>query len=750
MSVTAEADKAPAVSQVSPSGWYGVEECVPVFGRGLRTVRGILAGVAPQLRRPVPGQAGRPRYLYHYTAHPALLADYRARVPSAPEAVAADHVAVDAPAPAAAEGSGVESAGAGTAPDDLEIARLRLRAVNEYNARRALMSEQQAARETVADWRLPRRAKVLLQERLPRNYRRKIHDQVEVGGFSASTLRAWASRLATGEGDFLCLAPGRKCAHASAQVEIPPALLDVVAVAAVSTSRMSIVSALDYARRHWQGEFPKASVATWRRRILSRDPAKVAATLGKRGNAAFARDHSPDIERDWAKLRFNQLWQIDDVTEDFYAHSAAQPGRLIRPFAYAIIRVSTRQWVAAVTSETPITGAQVRSLVGLAMASKSGGIPEEFTFEWGTVACDEYLHGLLTDLGVKVHRPLMDGGKTHAGAFSDRGTGHWQSKAVEERAFRTHHNILAQVPGQTGPDERHTAPANLETIKRQAMAEAKAGRPIILPGPRDWPGLIFGAFEAHNNRPTSALPLIMDDQGAQRHMSPNECAQWRVMEPLKVLPETALPLFFVRGEVVKVTRNGVRLNEYTYGRFDPDLQKLQGKSVLVFAMREYPHLAYIQELGRCVEVDAKALPDGIGGEFERKMHCDKAKRSKYQQMVDSALASGVPLIASMTWVCRNATPARAVAQADAQTLSARAAGMKTAAEDAEAVRKLLEQRFDAPSAPVQSPSVSDPAARPRRRGLLAREDELQAELAVLGGGRPAGVGDPVEKWEQLV
>lgn len=690
-------------------GWYSFDDIIAARGcgpSGARTLRRDLAAVSPAAirREPDPGRPGRPRKLYHYTALPDLVAAHGLR------SVAPDPVADPEPA------------GGTIAPDDLALARLRLKVVLEYQALAKSLPRSLAAKslsQKIA--RKPLHDTVHVDERLPGGHIRKAARAAVIARACPSTIREW-ERLYKVSG-LPGLAPARKERTGAPRKEIPPELLDFVHALSVSTERADVTKALTLARQKWPGEFPKASVRTWQRRISERDPEGVCETLGKLGTSAYQKDHSPDCDRDYSGMRLNQLWQLDDITEDFYGHSS-DARKLIRPYVYAVIRVPSRRWICGVACETPIVQDKVRSLLGLAFASDSGGIPEEITFERGAIACDDYLAGLLADLGVKVHRTSMDGGQTHPAALPDRGIGHFQGKGVIESNIRLHHEHAWTMPGGTGPDERSTAKQNLETLKAEALRRKANGEFLLLPTPEQWSASIYQAFETHNERPHGSLPEIVDpDTAAIRRMTPNEFEQHRKTEPFRVMDQRLLPLFFRRGLSVPVTKNGFRMNDTWYGRFDPDLEPFAGRRVMAYALKDLPDAAYVVELGRCVD-RFSAEPYGTeDGNIGRKRSADKRKRSKYEDLISRAMSQEGPITIESVKFMRNPIPARARESVCPDPLLARAREIAAGGDRLREERRKRDARFDAVGAPEAKPA--------RGRGILARTGDYADQLAVL-------------------
>ena len=729
----------PQPSLCDPSAWFTFDAARGILGCGTRTARKLLKPVARELTRPLYSENGRPSTLYHYSAHPALTAEYRAKAAGTPDPVQRIILGPDQTEQVAPQESPRV-----IAAEDLAVGRLRAQAVREYHERKRVMQETKAAAETCLDWKnRPRLTTVETVERISeaRGTQRRYAKHVQVGGFAISTLRLWAGTFVRAESNLpgsgiVALAPAQKGVIHKDKIHIPDELLNMVHAFAVSTARADIVKAVAEGRKHWPGEFPEVSIDTWRRRILERDPARAFDTLGKRGIAAFEREHVPDIQVNWSELRYNQRFEIDDAVEDFYIH-CSDHNVLVRPYIYAISRTSTRQWVAVLTCEAPITQDQVRSLCGLTFASADGGIPEEMAFENGAVALDAYLRGLLEkDLGIKVHVAGMDQGKVHAHALADRGSGRFQQKAIHERMIGARHEILWQAPGQTGGEERHTGHANLDNIRREALARVKAGEPLILWTPEQWRLKSIEACKIHNSTPHSSMPEILVDPVTmeKRHMTPDEYAAHKVGDPVKVLDERLLPMFFRRGLIVPVTRNGITVSGMTYGRFDPDLQKRAGESVTIFTLREAPDLIYVEDLARCIEVDQKISVGDNGEVFERKRGISKARRSQYEQMVKASIETGGSAIRDATWVGMDPVRARrsrtTVAPAN---LLAKASTIKDAVGISKVVQAAENGRFELPS---EAPSNPATTTRPRR-GLLAREEDLTADLVTFGMGQPA-------------
>ena len=694
------------------------------LGVSRRQAQRMLGDAAPGLVRTEKTTGGRPRQLVHVSAHPKLLAEFCLQDRGIPSVGR-----VSDPAPM-------------LAPDDLAVAMLRARAVEEYRAILHAGSEARAAAVTCADWAAaPRREIVRLDERMPGGRKGRTEQVVQVGPFCARTLRRWHS-LYKDNLNIAVLAPERKDragrpryagdGDTAPEKRIPDQLLDMIQALACSTARADLRKAIAKTREMWPGDWPAVSYQTIRSRIRERDPAKFCDALGKSGISRFRMEHSPDCERDYSNLRYNQVWQLDDVTLDFYGHSS-DLRKLLRPFAYAIIRVSTREWICAVTCETPITQDQVRSLLGLAMADPAGGVPEEITFERGSVACDDYLRALLETLGIKVSRTSMDGGTVAPGMLADRAKGHFQGKAVcESNIKRAFHDTNWDRMAQVGTEERHTAPARNDTLIRYASACVRAGLPPILPTAGEWQAMVFAGLEKANHTPHGGLPELVDvgrvSDSAQtsienlvRHMTPAEKAAQLKSETVRVMDERLLPLFFERGLLIPVTRNGIRVQNGSYGRFDEELQKLAGTSVMVFAQALIPDVVYIKEIGRCVDLYSKPAYGAGEDDIQKKRGIERGKRNQFEALLARAMAAGRQINADAVKFTSNPVPDRVREMIAPAALLERADAIVVA-------REVHGDRRAAQNARFNMDAVAG-------RGLLARAEGLREEVLVLHIGR---------------
>lgn len=692
----------PTVPETRDKDWYTIEEVARILKCEPRHARRLIGIPPPGLAKPDQTQSnGRPRMLYHYMAHPELKGGHQAET-----------AAAEPPTPAN------KTVMRELRKQDLVMARFRLQAVLEYISRRKFEDEKVAAAETCLAWRRrPREEVVEISQRLKGGNIRKIKMVVKLGKFSPRTLWGWwriykENETLSHDAILIALAP-RYGDSGRAEEPIPPALLVKIHSLAISTARADVVKAVELARARWPGDWPNVSISTIRRRMKAMDPSGSNKTLGKKGIAAFRRDHSPDIARDYSKLPYNGLWQLDDVTEDFYGLNFDWT-RMIRPKAYAVIRVPTRQWICAVTCEANITQAQVRAMIGYAMAQAGGGIPDAMQFERGAVACTDELKALLEDLGVKVHRTSMDGGKVHPGALPDQASGHFQGKGVIERNIRTHHELQWQDAGQTGPDERRTAHANLETWKSEALRRLKSGETPLAPTTEQCQERIFSAFEAHNNRPHGSLPeTFFEDNGEikKRRMSPNEYAK-SLDSTIRLMDPRLIPFFTKPGIQIKVTKNGFRLGKFSYGRFDAALQEYEGKTVTVHEFENIPDYVYVQELKRMVERWDNVSYGAEGDLIDQKRAIETRKRNRFEEvkLLAASMGADAPVAVDNLRFMSNPTPERASTVCAPEALITRAEAMKQTVEQHKEAMAESERKFEIdPSDPSVSPGNKEPS-----------------------------------------
>jgi len=715
------------------SNWYTIGAMADILGVSTRTTRDVVRKVPLSLVREQPQAVGRPIKLYHYTAHPRLEAWHNMR-----HQAPADLTAAENADPIAA--------------DDMLRAELRLEAVSEYIANRRRLPEKAAAEAVVAEWkRRPRTRTYALDERLDGGHKRKRREEISIE-FSVSTLRGWHSIYRKAARDpfgrvvpalaLPALAPKRKGAtgrkHTREQIERLDELIEFVYSLEAWSVRGDAAAAVAIARDRWDEEFPSVSLRTWERWLVEHDPMRTARSLNH-GIAAFRRDQLPDIETDWNALAYNARWEPDDVSKDYYI-IASDLERMVRPFAYAIIRSSTRQMVSVLTSETPIVKEQFRTQLGFSMCSEAGGIPDEIKFEHGAIACDEQLQYKLELCGIRVSRNEMDSGRKHSQAAPDRGRGNPRGHVLIERTHQRTHRMAAYLPGQVGTEERHTAPANLENAKKLVLEKRKRGEIVAWPDVNRYHELERQFMEAHNNTPHQGLPKTVDPEtGELRHMTPNERAQQFQDVPVRVLAPECVAVFGFIGERVPVTRNGIRINNQTYGRFDADLRRF--KEVTVTADPKDTRFVLIHELGRMVERYYKRRPGVADDQFAKRARIEKRLKNQYQQTVDrmlGMLGEGEILPIDRIHIAANPTPQRPTELVQPDELRQMANNMRRALEMARDRETAFDRSFSADlnTPPQPNADASEPVTSPRG-GLLARREKLSAMAHVYAGGAPA-------------
>jgi hypothetical protein len=686
--------------------WYTFDELLDILKVSPRKMRNNLRLVAGNCVREVRQDRGRPCKVYHHMSFPELAAWHKTNRLKITEIKPVDPQPPDQQPGTSNEERPLTAA-------QMAVGQLRLTAILEYRERRKALNAEEAADATCRDWAArPRETMIQVDERLPGNHKRTKNSQVSLGGFRTRTLREW-DHLYMEKKSIKALAPqwancGRK------NLPVSERFVQAVYAIANSTARSDVQKAVDYLAAQ-NPDFPKASIRTWQRWIQEMDPLHAAAALNH-SLGRFRQDISPDIETDWSKLGYNDLWTPDDATMDWHAYNSTFS--LFRPFAYALQRVSTRQWIAIVTSETPVCNEQVRTLVGCAMTSKQGGIPGEIKFERGTVACDAHMEWLLTLLGVKVSRTTMNEGEVFPGSYHES-KGHPQGKPTIESNFRKLHNLGWALPGQVGSEERHTMPARVEEWRNEAQRLKKEGKFLLAPNAHEYPAIIKGLLETHNNKPHSGLPEKIDPEtGARVHLTPNEMAIHMKDTAVNVMPAEYLMMFHAKGERVPVTQNGIRLDNKSYGRFDQSLREFD--AVTAYVDPSFPDQAYVQELGRVVELYEKANPGEYGDQFEKKRSCEKKHRNKYTAAIAAAIEAqkeGMLLVDQVN-ITDNPVPDRSSFVVSNEFLRVRIASMQQA-------RKNLEAEKEAAAA-----NMDFHADRLGVRGDVATPDRLHSDHSV--------------------
>jgi hypothetical protein len=705
--------------------WYSFTDLQKVTGESTRTLRRRVADLpASHIRVAERADRGRPEKLYHYAVDPRLQAYHQTEV-----------------APTTAlptQPDQIEQSDKSYSATDLALAELRQLAIKEFEARKGAGQLSVDAAESICRaWETnPRTREVEIEERL-RHHKRDANEVVALGKFSTQTLYRWVALYK--EGGLLGLCPNRKGACGRTRVEISDELLKYVHMTVNSTVRANVARSLPYARATWPGEWPDVSLDTWLRRLNEFDPRHASRDL-MHSIKKFRMNHSPDIEIDWMSIAYNGLWMIDDIQQDWYALD--NRNEWLRPYAYAIVRARTRQWVSVCSSECPITQGQVRSLIGWSMVSPAGGIPDEIKFEHGTVAGDARLFNILGELECKVSHTSMDSGRVHSGACPDVGQGHPQGKGLIERHGRELHDQAWAATLQVGPEERHTAPVRLEKYQRALLAAKEAGHPIQIPVGAQMHAYIRELMKRHNDTPCEALKFCaFPGEDKPRYQTPNEAAKELAASAVRVMPEQYLPLFAEKGNVVPVTKNGCKINNAWYGKFDEGLQELS--SATCFTNPDIPDVIYVEELGRCISAYAKTAY-GDSSQIEDKRRIEQTKRNKLEEAYQSALATGKLTILETTQIFHDPVPTRPKQMAESAELTTRVAKMNNARASYRTKQEASAARFTMDSAAPAEQTFK------RRGGLLARSQDLSNELAAVGApdANTNTAQEETESWQQ--
>ena len=320
----------------------------------------------------------------------------------------------------------------------------------------------------------------------------------------------------------------------------------------------------------------------------------------------------------------------------------------------------------------------------------------------------------------------------HPGAYADASLGHSQGKAVNEANNRRLHNLLYDQPGQVGGEERHTKARRKETMFKAAREAAKDGEFIIFPTAPEWQQLIVDAVEKHNNTPHSGLPEIMCPRtGERRHMTPNERAIQLKSDAVKVMDARLLPAFFERGLKVPVTRNGFKLNNEWFGRFDEDLDPYRGRHVMAYAHPDIPGVAYVMELARCVDAYRKAGRNH-GEQFAGKKGREKRYRNKFNAIIKTALEEGSNLILDRTHVTADPVPERTRETVAPEALVQRAETQRAANEARREKRARDRARFNLEDEPDSDVSrTRDILSRPPTRSLSQQAESAREQIGAL-------------------
>lgn len=197
----------------------------------------------------------------------------------------------------------------------------------------------------------------------------------------------------------------------------------------------------------------------------------------------------------------------------------------------------------------------------------------------------------------------------------------------------------------------------------------------------------------------------------KRHMTPNEYAKSiKGEDAIRVMDERCFPMFGRKCSMVTVTKNGIRLNGFSYGRFNPALQEYQGKQVAAWGIKEYPDYCFVEELGGMVERWDNVSFGEEGDLIDQKRSIEKRKRNQFQQLMDNAMNADGPVTVDTVKFTSNPTPDRAVTVCAPDALLQRALTLRAGVELHQKALADSERRFE----PAQSNDSGDSQEAPGR------------------------------------
>jgi len=144
-------------------------------------------------------------------------------------------------------------------------------------------------------------------------------------------------------------------------------------------------------------------------------------------------------------------------------------------------------------------------------------------------------------------------------------------------------------------------------------------------------------------------------------------------QDVDVMDPRLIPLFKTKGDRVEVKKNGFRIGNVSYGRFNQELRNYE--TVQVFTCEGFPQLAYVVELGGFVERYQKEKPGGTE-QYERKRAVEKGFRNRHEAAMQTVIANGVDFLDECTHTVQDPTPQRRAKTVAPETLVARVEGIK--------------------------------------------------------------------------
>ncbi|MDZ4287806.1 MAG: hypothetical protein U0984_07600 [Prosthecobacter sp.] len=309
-------------------------------------------------------------------------------------------------------------------------------------------------------------------------------------GFSPGNLRTlytafYGTRDCGGSRDWRCLVD--QALEFKPGQQMPQAFIDYIQEA-VDLNKRSVQMALKKVRAEWTNGKKIPGYGTWQEHWMRRHPGKAppktcpehplgwstenlrrkldsskyrrAALVLGRGAAAKYR---PLVLGTRAGLHVGSHYMYDDVWHDNFVNSFAEKkaGRPLELFTHDYFSARKVRYGIRVRTEgdngkmNGLTARMMRMLVA-ATFYLDGYSPKgtENVAEHGTAAFDEHMEKVLYDASgglITVNRSGMQGDAAHLGQYNGRRTGNWRFKASLESSNNIVHNLLADLPGQTGP-----------------------------------------------------------------------------------------------------------------------------------------------------------------------------------------------------------------------------------------------------------------------------------------------------------
>lgn len=280
------------------------------------------------------------------------------------------------------------------------------------------------------------------------------------------------------------------------------------------------------------------------------------------------------------------LLPLDVVTTDGHSFKAkvAHPshGKPFKPEVCAVVDVATRRalgWSAGL-SESASTVADA-----LRHAIQQAGIPAMLYADPGSgntaLVNSHESYGRYARMGISFSTGLP--GRTQARGLIER-----FQKSCWIRAAK-------RLPSYMGSDMDGTTLYKTTRLIDSEVRKTGTSR-LVMPWNMFLAFLQEAAIDAYNNRPHSALPKFVDENGRRRHMSPNECwDMWldRGWQPEGVSEAELADMW--RPRVLKTThRAEIRIFNNVY--YHPELQHYHGSQLYAEYEPQGPNYIYVRDL----------------------------------------------------------------------------------------------------------------------------------------------------------